>query len=161
MRLALDRHDEIDEIGQLSRAVEPAACDRFLSMIDADAARLDRLVSRLLELARLEAVATALDNLLANARQYAAAGTTITVTVELDHVRARLAVHNLGPPISPAVQTKLWQRFFTTRGGRGGSGLGLAIERAVAAGHGGTVGLTSGSADGTTFWLDLPRRAPA
>ena len=190
--------------GELLRdgaAADPDARDRFLAMILADADRLDRLVSRLHELARLEAevsapvaldlvavardaigraaraggpsivldaparapvrgradaLATALENLIVNACQHAAAGTAVTVTVDARAARTRVGVHNHGAPISPAVQAHLWRRFFTTRGGRGGSGLGLAIVRAVVSGHGGTTGVTSDATAGTTFWLELP-----
>ena len=181
-------------------ADDPAARARFLTIILADAARLDRLVTRLLELARLEAdpaapepvdpaaalaaaaaryrgaarlvvtaartgtlvvrpgaLAAALDNLLANAGDHARPGTAVTVTLAPAGRRAvRIAVHNHGAAISPAVQAKVWDRFFTTRGDRGGSGLGLAIVRAVAHGHGGTVGVTSTADAGTTFWIELP-----
>lgn len=182
-------------------ADDPVARDRFLAMIVADADRLDRLVSRLLELARLEAdqdtaapvdvvalvaaaaarataapaavpvevrappaavvaaradpLASAVDNLIANAGQHAAAGTTVTVTVTARADATRIAVHNHGPAISPALQARLWRRFVTTRGDRGGSGLGLAMVRAVATGHGGTVGVASAADAGTTFWLEL------
>lgn len=173
---------------------EPAARDRFLAMILDDAARLDRLVTRLLELSRLEsddaapepldlvelarscagerarvvgeaaapivaradALAAALDNLITNAVQHAAPSTPITVAIAVAGGRARVEVHNLGPPISPAVQAKVWDRFFTTRGDRGGSGLGLAIVRAVAERHGGRAGVTSSAAAGTRFWIELP-----
>lgn len=181
-------------------ADDPAARARFLDMILADAARLDRLVVRLLELARLESddaaveevdlvararaaldrlppgVATrlaapagsglarvrpaaldaALDNLLANAAQHAAPGTTVTLRVQAAGRRLRVAVHNHGGPISAAVQARLWDRFFTTRAAAGGSGLGLAIVRAVATAHGGEVGVSSDAAAGTTFWIELP-----
>ncbi len=182
-------------------ADDPVARDRFLAMIVADADRLDRLVSRLLELARLEAdqdtaapvdvvalvtaaaarataapaavpvevraplaavvaaradpLAAAVDNLIANAGQHATAGTTVTVTVTTRADATRIAVHNHGPAISPALQARLWRRFVTTRADRGGSGLGLAMVRAVATGHGGTVGVASAAATGTTFWLEL------
>lgn len=185
-------------------ADEPAARERFLAMILDDAARLDRLVVRLLELARLEsddapcarvdvgattaaaltrlaqrtgvavqadlpavradawvrpaALDAALDNLLANAAQHAAPGTPVTATVALvgRARRIRIAIHNHGAAISPAVQARIWDRFFTTRGDAGGSGLGLAIVRAAAVAHGGAVGVDSDPARGTTFWIELP-----
>ena len=188
-------------------ADDPATRARFLAMILDDAARLDRLVTRLLELSRAEsddsavepvdlaalaaAVAerhgarvigpsfdssrasrgtrsgrtgisgrprsleAALDNLVANAVQHAAPGTAVTVTVDRDGDRARVAVHNHGAPLSPAVVARVWDRFFTTRADRGGSGLGLAIVRSVAAIHGGAVGVESGEG-GTVFWIALP-----
>jgi signal transduction histidine kinase len=65
-------------------------------------------------------------------------------------------VHNRGAVISTAVQARMWDRFFTTRADQGGSGLGLAIVRAVAVAHGGSVGLSSSAAAGTTVWIELP-----
>lgn len=178
-------------------ADEPETRARFLAMILDDAARLDRLVTRLLELsraesddsavepvdlaalaavvadrhgarveggssrteisARLRSLDAALDNLVANAVQHAAPGTEVTVTVGVEDGRARVAVHNHGAPLSPAVAARVWDRFFTTRADRGGSGLGLAIVRSVAAIHGGSVGVESGEG-GTTFWIELPVR---
>jgi two-component system sensor histidine kinase ChvG len=187
-------------------ADDPAARARFLAIILDDAARLDRLVVRLLELARLEsddapcarvdvgataaaaltrlaqrtgvavradasagradawvrpaALDAALDNLLANAAQHAAPDTAVTATVTaVDRARRiRIAIHNHGAAISPAVQARIWDRFFTTRGDAGGSGLGLAIVRAAATAHGGAVGVDSDPARGTTFWIELPAR---
>ncbi len=183
-------------------ADDPAARARFLTMILDDAARLDRLVVRLLELSRLEsddtpaedvdvaahaqaalarltertgvaavlertgrgrcparvrpaALDAALDNLLANAAQHAAPTTPVTLTLARRRGRVRIAVHNQGAPISPAVQARVWDRFFTTRAADGGSGLGLAIVRAAAAAHGGAVGVESAASRGTTFWIEL------
>jgi two-component system sensor histidine kinase ChvG len=182
-------------------ADDAAARARFLTMILDDAARLDRLVVRMLELSRLEsddsetedvdvaavarvaltrlsertgiatriddgdvprlrvrpaALDAALDNLLANAAQHATPGTAVTVRVTESAHRVRIAVHNDGTPMSPAVQARVWDRFFTTRAADGGSGLGLAIVRAVATAHGGAVGVDSAAASGTTFWIELP-----
>jgi two-component system sensor histidine kinase ChvG len=177
---------------------DPAARARFLTMILDDAARLDRLVSRLLELSRAEAdaspvetvdlvglardaaaraagpvdiaadgavavvgrrrgLASALENLVDNAVQHAAAGTPVTVRISADAAQARVAVHNRGAPMSAAVQARVWDRFFTTRAASGGTGLGLAIVRSVVATHGGRVELVSTAADGTTFTIALPR----
>src|SRR5690606_10359715 len=141
-------------------ADDPAARARFLAMILDDAARLDRLVVRLLELSRLEsddaaledtdvaalaraalartaertgivtrldapatpvrlrvrpaALDAALDNPLATAAQHATPGTRITLALALAGPRrrrvVRIAVHNHGPVISPAVQARVWDR---------------------------------------------------
>jgi two-component system sensor histidine kinase ChvG len=183
-------------------ADDPAARARFLAMILDDAARLDRLVTRLLELSRLEAddaavvdvdvaavaraaaarlsertgcpvrlalpagsvaarvrpsgFASAVENLLANAAQHAEPGTPVSLAVARAADRVRLSVHNRGAANSAAVQARVRDRFFTTRAGQGGSGLGLAIVRAVAAAHGGAVGVESTAAGGTRFWIELP-----
>jgi two-component system, OmpR family, sensor histidine kinase ChvG len=175
---------------------DPLARDRFLAMILDDAARLDRLVSRLLELARVEddhslerpvdlaaladacagrawpvpvevhttgdpvvrgktaQLASALDNLVANATQFADPGTAVRITLDRRATTVRVTVENHGPALSPAAQARVWDRFYSTRVAAGGSGLGLAIVRSVALGHGGTVGVDC--AEGVTaFWFEL------
>jgi two-component system sensor histidine kinase ChvG len=193
---------------------DPADRDRFLAMILDDAARLDRLVSRLLELARVDddrsielpvdlaalahacaarpwpvpvttellgapgehrvsgrrtQLAAALENLVANATQFATPGTAVRITLERRPATAaaaaraptaatiRLTVTNHGPALSPAARARVWDRFYSTRTASGGSGLGLAIVRSVALGHAGTVGVSC-TAGLTAFWLEL--RAP-
>jgi two-component system sensor histidine kinase ChvG len=181
-------------------AEDPRARARFLGNILEDAGRLDRLVSRLLELSRLEAdeapfeeiepspflaevvgtaalpavpvvvdqragarlwgrhgqLASALRNLVENARQHAAPGTAVTVTVERTEGARRFSVHNHGEPISEANLTRIWDRFFTTRAASGGSGLGLPIVAAVVAAHGGRTFVKSDPVDGTIFGFELP-----
>jgi two-component system, OmpR family, sensor histidine kinase ChvG len=175
-------------------ADDPAARRRFLGNILKDSDRLDRLVSRLLELSRLEAdegpfeeidlrelveanapgatltchadhpvvrgrpapLASAVRNLVENAHQHAAAGTSVTVTIEEpSNDVLRLAVHNHGDPISAANLSRIWDRFFTTRAASGGSGLGLPIVAAAVAAHGGRTFVTSTPDRGTTFGFDL------
>ncbi|HEX4419026.1 MAG TPA: histidine kinase dimerization/phospho-acceptor domain-containing protein [Kofleriaceae bacterium] len=190
---------------------DPDARDRFLAMILDDAARLDRLVSRLLELARVEddrgielpvaldalahacarrswpvpvevdtgdsagdapgdardgdhalvvpgraaPLTAALDNLVANATQFAAPGTAVRIALTRRAAAIRLAVANHGPALSPAARAQVWDRFYSTRVAASGSGLGLAIVRSVALGHGGQVGVEC-DAGVTVFWLELP-----
>jgi two-component system sensor histidine kinase ChvG len=179
---------------------DPLARDRFLAMILDDAARLDRLVSRLLELARVEddrgvelpvdlaalaracanrswpvpvevhvtgdpvvpgrkaQLASALDNLVANATQFAAPGTAARIAIDRRAAALRLTVVNHGPALSHAARARVWDRFYSTRVAAGGSGLGLAIVRSVALGHGGSVGVDCARGL-TAFWIEL--RAPA
>ena len=181
-------------------AEDPRARERFLGNILGDAGRLDRLVSRLLELSRLEAdeapfeeiplepllaevlgpalpavpvvvarrsgaatlwgrrgqLGSALRNLIENARQHAAAGTAVTLTVEDLPPGLRFAVHNFGEAISESNLPRIWDRFFTTRAASGGSGLGLPIVAAAVAAHGGRTFVTSDPVQGTTFGFELP-----
>jgi two-component system, OmpR family, sensor histidine kinase ChvG len=174
---------------------DPQARDRFLAMIIDDAARLDRLVSRLLELARIEddrgvelpvdlaalartcadrswpvpvdahatgdalvqgrqaALASAIENLVANATQFATPGTPVQIATERRPGAVRVTVTNRGPALSAAARARVWDRFYSTRAAAGGSGLGLAIVRSVALGHGGAVGVHC--SDGVTaFWFE-------
>ncbi len=179
-------------------AEEPEPRDRFLGMIEADAARLDRIVTRLLEVARVEddrgvvlpvdvaalaracadrpwpvpvdvavhgdaviagrsaQLASAIDNLVANATQHAEPGSRVQVELAARPGALRLTVANRGPALSEAARRRVWDRFYSTRAASGGSGLGLAIVRSVALAHGGSVGVRC--ADGVTaFWIELPR----
>ncbi len=176
-------------------ADDPAAREQFLGMIVEDTARLDRLVSRLLELARVEddrgaalpvdlgelaracashhwpvaievaitgatvvpgrapALASAIENLVANATQHAEPDTRVHLVVEGRVDGVRVIVANHGAPLSPAARARVWDRFYSTRQADGGSGLGLAIVRSVAIAHGGSVGVDC--ADGVTaFWFE-------
>jgi two-component system, OmpR family, sensor histidine kinase ChvG len=184
-------------------ADDPAARGRFLDNVLSDARRLDRLVTRLLELSRAEAdttpveafdyerlvretaasvrgpfpveveyesarrtvrgrrplLASVLGNLLDNACHHGRPGSAIRVRVDdVAADRLRTTVHNHGDAISPANLPRLWDRFFTTRGSTGGTGLGLSIVASIVRAHGGTVEVTSGSAEGTTFAFELPVR---
>lgn len=95
-------------------------------------------------------LAAALENLVANATAFAAAGTTVRIQV----TGRRVTVANRGPTLSAAAQRKVWDRFYSTRTASGGTGLGLSIVRSVAIAHGGSVGVHC--ADGeTAFWIEL------
>ena len=102
---------------------------------------------------RLHQVVT---NLLANARKYTPAGTTVTVTVRPDG----FDVHDDGPGFPPDLVGTAFERF--TRGDAArhrsdGIGLGLALVQAIVAAHGGTVALASVPGD-TVVRVRLPRR---
>ena len=55
--------------------------------------------------------------------------------------------------MSMALQSRLFEPFFTTR--PDGTGLGLAIARGVARAHGGDIGIQSEPGHGTVFSLTL------
>lgn len=113
--------------------------------------------SRTQQRGRREHLASALGNLLDNALQHAAPGTTVAVRVsDAPDGRLRVEVENRGAPISEANLLRIWDRFFTTRADRGGTGLGLPIVASVIAAHGGTVSVTSSAEDGTRFAFELP-----
>jgi signal transduction histidine kinase len=166
-------------------------------MIVDDAVRLDRLVSRLLELARVEddrgielpvdltalatacaarawpvpvevdatgpprvfgrtaQLASAIENLVANATQFAEPGSVVRVAIAHRSSFVRVTVANRGVALSAAARTRVWDRFYSTRVSSGGSGLGLAIVRSVAHSHSGTVGVDCAGGI-TAFWFELP-----
>lgn len=69
-----------------------------------------------------------------------------------------LWVRDTGIGIAPADQQRIFERFGRAGAGRTveGSGLGLSIVSAIAAGHGGRVGLRSSPGSGSWFTLHLP-----
>lgn len=101
-----------------------------------------------------------LENLVSNALKYGSPETPITIDARPMHGRLRLAVHNEGAPIPPAEQERIFQmyrRLETARSGQAhGWGIGLPYVRAVAESHGGSIGLDSHAARGTTFIIDIP-----
>ncbi len=105
-------------------------------------------------------------NLVDNAMKYTPAGGYVKVALMLDPDKFRLAVGDSGLGISPADQTRLFQKFFRVRQ-RGstqtkGAGLGLAIVKSTVERHGGRVWVESKLGKGSTFYVDLPRNgAPA
>jgi PAS domain S-box-containing protein len=119
-------------------------------------------------------LAQALGNLVANALVHGEPGQPVTVSLHDEGPDALLSVHNLGPPIPPALLGAIFDPFRRAAahgaggagghsgagGGAGGGqglGLGLYITDAIARGHGGSVEVRSEEAAGTTFTLRLPR----
>lgn len=120
-----------------------------LPTLDADGARLVRLLS----------------NLLDNARRHAGDGGTVRLSARADDAGVTVAVDDSGPGLPDGDAERVFDRYYRgdsarTRGVEG-SGLGLAIARAVAEAHGGT--LVAGTSDlgGARFTLALPSAAGA
>jgi two-component system sensor histidine kinase ChvG len=175
--------------------MDAAQRTRFLENIDQDAERMQRLVTRLLELAKIESaqelpaarvpvvafvrrvlgrygdrvelslegppeevdiseehLAIAIENLVDNALRHSTASVRVTLGIEAG--RLRVTVDDRGGGISPANQTRIWDRFFTTERDRGGTGLGLPIVAAIAKARRGSVDFTT-SEQGTRFRLIL------
>ncbi|HYW11089.1 MAG TPA: ATP-binding protein [Longimicrobium sp.] len=86
-----------------------------------------------------------------------------TMREGLDSVRIEIA--DDGPGIPPAVQPRIWEPFFTTKGVGEGTGLGLDIaRRIVERGHGGVIRAVSHPGDTrfiVTLRIDGPPRTGA
>lgn len=101
-----------------------------------------------------------LDNLVSNAIKYGA-GKPIVVSanVEAEKGIACICVRDEGPGISPADQTRIFQRFErAVRPGEraGGFGVGLWLVRQLCDAMGGTIEVTSAPEMGSTFCVTLP-----
>lgn len=102
-------------------------------------------------------------NLLSNAMEHSAAGTTIRVRVVREAGRARLEVQDEGEGIPEEALPHLFERFYRVDKSRsrrtGGSGLGLAICQAIVAKAGGSIQVASQTGRGTTVTVRLPLTA--
>ncbi|MBM7112540.1 sensor histidine kinase [Archangium primigenium] len=110
-------------------------------------------------------LAQVLINLLNNALRHGAPDTPVTVRTVGEAEGLRLEVHNRGAPIPEALRARLFQpmeRGTQAQEGREGRsiGLGLYIVDHVIQAHGGRIEVRSSEAEGTTFTVVLPRRAP-
>ncbi|MEV6398296.1 HAMP domain-containing sensor histidine kinase [Streptomyces sp. NPDC051907] len=105
-----------------------------------------------------EALRRAIGNLVDNAVRHAARGSTVQVSGARTVGGVHITVHNDGPPIEPADQARLFDRFWRggSRADYPGTGLGLSIVQRVVAGHSGAVAVRSDAASGTAFTISLP-----
>jgi signal transduction histidine kinase len=118
----------------------------------------DLPASSVVHTADAERLASVLSNFLDNAAKYAPERAPIQVRMSLAGDRVRIEVMDHGPGIRPEDRERIFERYYrapSTAEIAGGLGLGLFICRAIAEGHGGTVGVDSTPGQGATFWLDL------
>jgi len=104
-------------------------------------------------------VRQALGNLLANAIDFAPAGSVVTISARGQNGKAVLTVRDRGPGIPPWAQERLFERFYSLprpQSGRKGTGLGLSFVHEIADLHGGSVTLTNHPDGGALAELHLP-----
>lgn len=111
---------------------------------------------------RLEQV---FSNLIGNAIHHGDPEKPVTVEAHQEGGAVRVDVHNDGPPIPEALRSQLFSAF--RRGAKDsrtakteGLGLGLFISHELVVAHSGQLDVRSGSAEGTTFRVTLPRETP-
>jgi signal transduction histidine kinase len=79
----------------------------------------------------------------------------IVVSLDCEAEQAVLRVRDNGIGMTPEVWERIWDPFFTTKGG-GGTGLGLDISRSIIQSHGGRIECQSAPGRGATFTIFLP-----
>ena len=94
-------------------------------------------------------------NLLENGLDAQGGEGTLEVSAEVDEAMVRIHVRDHGSGIPEAVQERIWEPFFTTKGVGKGTGLGLAICRDIVEGMGGSLSFDTGP-KGTTFHITVP-----
>ncbi|XXX80720.1 PAS domain S-box protein [Sorangium sp. So ce134] len=138
--------------------VRPAADAKGIELVVQGAERPLMLLG---DPARLQQVAW---NLLSNAVKFTEGGGHVRVELEQAGTSVRLAVHDDGRGIDPAMLSHVFERFWQADGSItrrfGGLGLGLSIVRHIVELHGGTVSVRSaGLGLGSSFFVALPVRA--
>jgi signal transduction histidine kinase len=98
-------------------------------------------------------------NLVGNAIKFTDSG-EVAIKVAANNGSFSVAVHDTGPGIDPANQTKLFEEFQQADNSitkaKGGTGLGLAISRRIIELHGGRLWVESTPGNGATFTFELP-----
>jgi signal transduction histidine kinase len=105
-----------------------------------------------------ERLAQVLTNLIENGLRHGTPGGSPRVRVHAGTKGLTVEVSNPGE-ISADVRPQLFEPFRrgNNQGTHEGLGLGLFIVRQIVLAHGGTIGVSSSAAEGTTFRLELPR----
>jgi signal transduction histidine kinase len=100
----------------------------------------------------------ALINLLVNARQVLKNGGEVTVRSGANEKgEVVVEVRDPGPGIPRETRERIFEVFYSSRGG--GTGLGLPIAKQIVERHGGTIEVDSVEGRGTTFRIRLPRHS--
>jgi len=100
-------------------------------------------------------------NLLSNAAKFSPDGGKVQVRA-IDHgARVRIEVQDHGTGIPEAFRARVFEKFAQADASTArrfeGTGLGLSITRQLVEAMGGTVGFTTETGKGTTFYFELPR----
>jgi signal transduction histidine kinase len=96
-------------------------------------------------------------NLLVNAAQAIATKGTIRLRSGFDDASVWVEVSDDGCGMTPEVQSRIFEPFYTTKPVGKGTGLGLSVSYSIVQKHGGRIDLRSAPGQGSTFRICLPR----
>jgi two-component system NtrC family sensor kinase len=100
-------------------------------------------------------------NLLVNAAQAIEQKGVITLRSAVDGDSVWLEVADTGKGMSPEVQKRIFEPFYTTKPVGKGTGLGLSLSYDIVHKHGGRISVVSKPGEGSTFRVRLPIRGNA
>jgi two-component system sensor histidine kinase KdpD len=107
----------------------------------------------------MELIVNVLMQFLENAAKYSPPESPIHISVENGEGKLTVSVADRGPGIDDLEQALIFDKFYRGKDNRyavQGTGMGLAIAKAVIEAHGGTIGVTSQTGQGSVFWFSLP-----
>jgi signal transduction histidine kinase len=94
-------------------------------------------------------------NLLRNSREAMPEGGRLAVRSRARNGVVEVMFEDTGRGMTPSVQERIFEPFFSTKDG--GTGLGLAVSQQIVQAHGGSIRCDSAPGRGTTFLVTLPR----
>ena len=97
-------------------------------------------------------------NIIINAADAIADKGTITVSTEMQEGKIQVTIADTGKGISPEDLKRIFNPFFTTKGGGKGTGLGLSIAASIVKYLGGTIKVNSIPGTGSSFTLLFPAK---
>lgn len=113
---------------------------RDVLYVDADASRLERVVS----------------NLIGNALKYSSSDAPITVRLDRRGAHACISVIDAGPGLTAEQASIIFDRYQRSSDGQhDGYGLGLHVCRRIVEAHRGRIGVTSTPGQGSRFFVEL------
>lgn len=104
---------------------------------------------------RQQEIQAVISHLIRNAMESMPHGGDLYITSEENHGFAHLYIMDNGTGVSEQARDRIFDPYFTTRGGRA-EGLGLSVAYAVIKRHGGSIEVTSEKSLGTEIHIRLP-----
>ncbi|HEY7059965.1 MAG TPA: PAS domain S-box protein [Chloroflexota bacterium] len=150
------------ELGELLREVAKLTAPRWRDATQAQGRPISLHVDATDDLAVdgwPESLREACTNLVFNAVDALPHGGTIRLVARRRGERIEVEVSDSGVGMTPEVQARLFEPFFSTKGERG-TGLGLPMVFGIVERHGGHIAVESAPGRGTTFLLSFPLAAP-
>jgi PAS domain S-box-containing protein len=144
--------DVNDAVRAALSLVKPMAIDKSVSIA------VDLAAEPLELMGRPDMVQQVVINLCLNAVEAMPQGGKLSVATSRQAGKApaaRIRVSDTGPGMPAAVQKRIFQPFFTTKGAKG-NGLGLWLVKEIASEMGGKVECASREGEGTAFTVTLP-----
>jgi PAS domain S-box-containing protein len=93
-------------------------------------------------------------NIIKNAMEAMPSGGTLTLSTALRNTEIEILIQDTGIGMTPEVQEKLYDPFFTTKAQ--GTGLGMATTFQIIGSHDGSIDCKSRVGEGTSFCIHLP-----